>query len=180
MAVDMPPTTKALANQLIILLTTPPASSTGIPTLAEVNAGLDAQCFIYGVFNVTPTQNTGEGPRKNCRPNAPTNLGMVTYPAAEVQYSYMPQELGTPGHAGNKLYEALEPGATVTAVVLDGIPGVTDAVVLGDVADVYDMTVGVRRKGQTGDGEFDEKSVTQALVVVGGAPVVEDHPLAAA
>jgi len=180
MAVELPPTTKALANQLIVFLTTPPAAASGIPTVTEVNAGLSAQCFIYGDFNVTPSQNTGEGPRKNCRPNAPTNLGIVTYPAADVQYSYMPQELGTPGADGNELYEALEPGSQITAVVLDGIPGETETVAPGDVADVYLMDVGVRRKGKTGDGEFDEKSVTQSLVVVGGAPVVEDHPLAAA
>ncbi|WP_394289507.1 hypothetical protein [Microbacterium sp.] len=180
MAVELPPTTTALANQLIVFLTTPPAASSGIPTVAEVNAGLAAQCFIYGNFNVTPTQNTGEGPRKNCRPNAPTNLGIVTYPATELQYSYMPQELGAPGADGNELYEALEPGAVITAVVLDGISGETESVAAGDVADVYEMKAGVRRKGQTGDGEFDEKSVTQALVVVGGGPVVEDHPLAAA
>lgn len=180
MPVSMPPTTTSLGNKMIVVLTTPPAAPSGIPTVTEVNAGIKAGCHIYGQFNVTPTQNTGEGPRKVCTRNVPTQLGLVTYPAAEVQYSYMPQELGTPGAAGNELYEALDPDAVVTVVVLDGIDGQTDAVVAGDISDIYEMKAGVRRKGQTGDGEFDEMSVTQALIVVGGEPIAEDHVLAAA
>lgn len=180
MPTEMPPTTKSLGNKLIILLTTPPAAATGIPTVTEVNAGLKAGCHIYGQFNVTPNQNSGEGPRKLCAKTVPTKLGLVTYPVAEVQYSYMPQELGTPGAAGNEVYEALDPDAELTAVVLDGIDGRTDAVVAGDVADIYLVKAGVRRKGQTGDGEFDEFAVNQGLEIVGGAPIQEDHVLAAA
>lgn len=180
MAVDLPPTTKALANQVIVFLTTPPAASNGKPTVAEVNAGIAAQCFLYGDFTATPTQNTGEGPRKNCSPSAPTNFGMVNYPAIEIQYSYMPQALGTPGAPGNELYEALEPGTVVTAVVLDGLPGETETVAAGAVSDIFEVEAGVRRKGKTGDGEFDEKSITQSMIVLGGVPVAEDHVLAAA
>lgn len=179
MVIQMPPTTKALGNKMVVVLTTPPAAGSGIPTTVEVNAGIQASCFYYGDFNVTPSQNTGEGPRKLCSKNSPTQLGLTTFPAVEAQYSYMPQELGTPGHAGNVLYEALEPDAEVTVVVLDGIDGQTEDVAVGDVADIYLMQAGVRRKGQTGDGEYDEKSVTQSLIVVGGEPIAEDHELAA-
>lgn len=178
MAVELPPTTKALANQLIIFLTTPPAAPTGIPTLVEVNAGLAAQCHIYGQFNVTPTQNTGEGPRKNCSATAPTRNGLVTFPAVEMQYSYMPQKLGTPGSPGNEVYEALEPDVQITAVVINGVNGQISTVPTSAVSDVYKLEAGVRRKGATGDGEFDELSVTQSMIVLGGAPVVEDHVLA--
>lgn len=180
MVIQLPPTTKALGNKMVVILTTPPAAPTGIPTVTEVNTGIQASCFYYGDFTVTPTQNTGEGPRKMCSRKVPTQLGLVNYPAVEAQYSYMPQELGTPGHPGNALYEALEPDVEVTVVVLEGIDGQTEDVVAGDVADIYRMQAGARRKGQTGDGEYDEKSTTQSLIVVGGEAIAEDHPLAAA
>ena len=76
--------------------------------------------------------------------------------------------------------ELLVPGTQLTVVVLDDMDGDIDAVVAGDVADIYLMECGVRRKGQTGDGEFDQFSVTQSLIVVGGEPVAEDQALAAA
>jgi len=180
MPLDLPPTTAAFGNKVVVVLDTPPAAGTGIPTTVEVNAALFASLHMYTPFNVTPTQNTGEGPRKLGAKTVPTRLGQVNFPAVEVQYSYNPQDLGTPGADGNELYEALEPGTRVTVVVLDGIDGETSTVAVDDVADVYLMEAGVRRKGQTGDGEFDELSVTQSLIVVGGEPIAEDQALAAA
>lgn len=180
MAVDMPPTVKADGNKVVVFLSTPPAASTGIPTLAEVNAALFGQCHIYGSFDVTPDQATGQGPKKLCRSVVPTQFGNTTYPAVEVEYSYLPQSLGTPGSDGNELYEALVPGTTLTAAVFDGIDGDTDALTAGDICDIFEVECGKRRKGKTGDGEFDEVSVKQFLIVVGGVPIAEDHALASA
>lgn len=178
MVLASPPRTKALANTVVVFLTTPPAA--GTPTVAEVNAALFAQCHLYTMFDAVPNQTTGEAPRPLCEDTAETEFGTTTYAPVEVQYSYMPQELGTPGADGNEVYEALEPGTQVTAVVLHGINGKTDAVVAGDVADVFLVEAGKRRKGQTGEGEFDKKAVTQMLRIVGSGPVAEDHVLAAA
>jgi hypothetical protein len=175
----MPETVKSDSNKLVVFVTTPPAASTGIPTVAEVNAAIFASLYIVGDFAVTPTQNTGAGPSKLGSSVTPTELGRTTYPAVDVQYTYVPQSLGTPGGAGNEVYEALVPGSQVTAVVLEGYDGQASEVAAGDVADIFLMEVGKRRKGRTGDGEFDEVSVTQSLVVVGGEPIVEDHALAA-
>ena len=176
-----PPTVKALGQKAVVILTTPPAAPTGIPTLAEVNAGIFAQLHFYGDFNVTPTQNTGEAPRKLGSKVSPQRLGLVTYPAVSASYSFVPQGLGTPGTEGNEVYEALVPSERRTIVVLDGLDGEeTDAVEAGDVADIYLMECGERAKGQTGDGEFDEKQATSQLVVVGGEPIAKDYPLAAA
>ncbi|HEY0891238.1 MAG TPA: hypothetical protein VGE38_16675 [Nocardioides sp.] len=175
-----PPTVKALGQKAVVILTTPPAAATGIPTVTEVNAGVFGSLHFYGDFNVTPTQNTGEGPKKLGSKFVPTQLGQVSFPAVDAQYSYLPQEVGTPGTDGNEVYEALVPGDRVTVVVLDGVDGEVSAVTAGDIADIYLMECGVRRKGQTGDGEFDEKSVTQSLIVVGGEPIAEDRALAAA
>lgn len=181
MALSMPPTVSALGNKVVVFLTTPPAAPTGIPTTVEVSAALFASLHLYTPFNVTPSQNTGEGPRKLGQRQVPTELGLTSYPAVEITYSYDPQALGTPGGDGNELYEALVPGDQVTVVVLDGLDGEeTDSVTAGDIADIYLMECGVRRKGQTGDDEYAKFNVSQSLIVVGGQPIAEDHALAAA
>lgn len=176
---ELPPTDNALASQVAVILTTPPAAANGIPTLTEINAGLFAQCYLYARVGATPNQATGEGKRKLGSRRTPTKLGQVTYEAIELQYSYKPQMLGTPGHPGNKLYEALEPGATVTVALFDALPGdTTSAITASAVTDVYRCTNGVRAKGVTGDTEFDDLAVTQKLVIEDGGPIAEDHVLA--
>lgn len=178
MPLVMPPTVKSLGAKSVVILTTPPAAGTGIPTTTEVNAGVFASLHIYGDFNVTPTQNTGEGPRPIGAEQVPTELGLVNYPAVTVQYSIVPQELGTPGADGNEVYEALVPGDQVTVVVLDGYDGEASAVANGDVVDVFLMECGIRAKGSTGSGEYDKAAATSQLIVVGGEPVKENHVLA--
>lgn len=175
MAVSLPPTTTALGNQVIIVLDSAPANPAA-PTKAELNAGVFAQCHIYGRLNATPTQNTGEAPRKACSKIQDQRLGLTTYPAFDVQYSYVPQELGTPGSDGNELYELMVPDTTLYVYLADGLDGEdTSALATGDiVTQGFRVTAGERRKGVTGDGEFDEVSVTQALVPSGGQ-LVEDY-----
>ena len=183
MPISLPPTEKALGKKVVVFLTTPPAAATGIPTLVEVNGGLQASLHLYTPFNVTPTQNTGEGPRKLGAKSVPQQNGLVTYPAVEVQGSYLPQSLGTPGAVGNEVYEALKTaeaaGDKLTAVVFDGIDGDTDPIPTNAVGDVYLVEPGVIRKGATGEGEFDELSFTCSLVISGGEPVAVDHVFAA-
>ena len=175
-----PPTTKSLGQKAVVILTEAPAAGTGIPTLAEVNAGIFASLHFYDDFNVTPSQNTGQGPRKLGSRVTPTRLGLISYPAVDAQYSYLPQSLGTPGAAGNEVYEAFVPGNQNTVVVLDGKDGEeTTAVAANDIGDIFLMECGVYRKGQTGTGEFDELSVTQSLIVVGGEPIATDHKFTA-
>lgn len=182
MPITLPQTAKALGRKVVVFLDTPPAAGTGIPTLVEVNAGLQASLHLYTPFNVTPTQNTGEGPRKLGAKTAPTENGIVTYPAVEVQFSYLPQDLGTPGADGNEVYEMMKTaeaaGDKLTAVVFDGLDGDISAVPTSAVGDVYLVEPGVIRKGSTGDGEYDQLSATTSLVIVGGEPVVEDHVFA--
>lgn len=174
-----PPTVKSLGQKSVVILTTPPAATSGIPTRTEVNAGLFASLHFYGDFSVTPSQNTGEAPRKLGSVVQPQQFGLTTYPAVEASYSYVPQALGTTGAAGNEVYEALVPGDRVTVVVLDGIDGEIDEIAATAVGDIFLMEAGKRRKGQTGDGEFDEKSTTQSLIIVGGEPLAEDHVFSA-
>ena len=178
--ISLPPTSKALGRKVVVFLATPPAAPSGIPTTVEVSAAMFGSLHLYTPFNVQPAQNTGEGPRKLGVQTVPTELGLTNYPAVDLQYSYKPQDVGTPGAPGNELYELLVPGTQVTVAVLNDLPGDSSSVAAGDVADIYLMEVGVRRKGETGEGEFDQFSVMQSLIVVGGEPVAEDHVLAAA
>ena len=179
MPLVMPPKSTALGKKSVVILTDAPAAGTGIPTLTEANAGVFASLHIQGDFNVTPSQNTGEAPRPLGSKFSPTQLGMVNYPATDVQYTYKAQLVGTPGSDGNEVYEALVPGTQVTVLVLNDVDGEIDTLTTGQIADVFLMECGVRRKGATGDGEFDYVSVTQSLVTVGGEPIAEDHALAA-
>lgn len=183
MPITLPPTEKALGRKVVVFLETPPAAPTGIPTLVEVNAGLQSSLHLYTPFNVTPTQNTGEGPRKLGAKTTPQENGTVTYPAVEIQGSYLPQAVGTPGALGNELYELMRDaeagGDKLTCVVFDGIDGDVDPIPTDAIGDVYLVEPGVIRKGSTGDGDFDHLSFMTSLVIVGGEPVAIDHEFAA-
>jgi len=67
----------------------------------------------------------------------------------------------------------------VTAIVLSDVEGDVEAITADSVGDVFLMECGVRRKGTTGDGDYDLFAITQSLVTVGGEPIAEDHKFAA-
>lgn len=179
MPVVMPETIKASGNKILIVLTTPPAVPAA-PTLAELNAGLFVQCHIYGDFSGTPAQAVGAGPQKMCTKVTPQQLGNVTYEIADVQYSYVPQAMGTPGSDGNEAIEALTPDTDVYVYEGPGIDGTTSAVAEGDVLNAYHLECGAQRRGRTGDGEFDEFSVTQSFVMANGEEPIFDYEVPAA
>ena len=178
MTMLMPETVQSQGNKILIVLNTPPAVPAQ-PTLAELNAGLFVQCHLYGDFSGTPSQSTGTAPRKMCSRVEPQKLGNVTYQIADVQYSYVPQAMGTPGADGNEAIEALTPDTDVHVYEGPGIDGKTAAVVAADVVNYYHLDCGAQRRGQTGTGEFDEFSVTQSFVLADGAEPVYDIVLAA-
>lgn len=176
---EMPPTDKSQGNTLYTVMAEPaPAATNGIPTLAEENDAVRAGCFFYGDPTLAVNQNTGEGPRKSCAKVVPTEEGNTNFPGIEVQYSYKAQELGTPGHPGNVLYETLVPGEEITLSAFYALDGRIEEIPEDAVGDVVKMKCMRRRKTRTGDGEFDQHSVTQMLLPVGGDFVVEDHVFA--
>lgn len=177
--VQLPTTTNSLGNKVIIAMTTPPSDPLA-PTLAEINAGIFITCHIYDSFAPEVTQNTGEGPRKLCAKSVPTKLGQVTYAINDVQYSYVPQEMGTPGAAGNEAIEALTPGTRLYIAEANGVDGETGVLATADVVNLYHVECGEQRRGQTGDGEFDEFSVTQSFVLADGSEPTYDYVLPAA
>lgn len=179
MTVVMPETIKSQGNKILIVLTTPPAVPAA-PTKAELNAGLFVQCHIYGTFSGTPTQSVGAGPQKMCTKVTPQQLGNITYEIADVQYSYVPQAMGTVGSDGNEAIEALTPGTDIYVAEGPGIDGTTALVALNDVVNLYHLECGVQRRGQTGDGEYDEFSVTQSFVLANGEEPKFDYKVPAA
>lgn len=183
MPLTLPATTKSLGSTVVAVLTTAPAAGSGIPTVTEINAGKFITCHLYDDMSTlfVPTQNTGQAPRKACTKVVPTALGTVTYAEQEIQYSYGPQALGTPGNAANVAYEALAPGSTVTLVQLNGLSGTNSTVSASQVANIYKVDVGVYMPTSTGNGEYDEFSVKQKMVLsasVGGQPVAMNTVLA--
>lgn len=181
--ISLPPTAKALGRKVVVFLDTPAAAGSGIPTLVEVNAGLQAALHLYVPFNVTPSQATGEGPRKLGAKTVPQQNGTVTYPAVDVSGSYMPQLAGTPGGEGNELYDLMKAaeasGDKITTIVFDDLDGDLSSIPANAVGDVYLTEPGVIRKGQSGDGDFDEFNFMTSLVIVGGEPIAIDHVFAA-
>lgn len=175
--VPMPEVANSLGNKVLVALTTPPAADE--PTLTEINAGVFITCHVYDSFNPEVSQNTGEGPRKLCKKSVPTKLGQVTYAINDIQYSYAPQNMGTPGGDGNEAIEALTPGSEVYLVEAVGVNGETAQLAAGDVVNVYHVVCGEQRRGQTGDGEFDEFSVTQSFVMANGEEPQYDVVLSA-
>lgn len=180
MPLTNPPTAQSLGQRAVVILDTADVTAADkIPTVTEVNGGLFASLHFYGDLRPTPNQNTGEGPRKMGSKVSPTKLGLTSFPSVDAQFSYLPQSVGTPGTAGNEVYEAFVPGSKKIIVILDGKDAEnTSTIAANDIGDVFLMSVGARRKGQTGEGEFDELSCTQALVVEGGEPIAEDHKFA--
>lgn len=180
MPTELPDTTSALGNKTIIVLSTPPADPSA-PTLAELNAGLFAQCHIYGNLTPAPTQGSGQPPAKLCTKTQDSRPGRVVWDGFDVQYSYMPQRLGAAGGDGNELYEELVPETFVHVYIADGLDGEDTAAIVEDdvINHGFYVEVGEYREGQTGDGEFDEFATTQTLYPKGGR-VLHNYPAPAA
>lgn len=176
MTVEMPETIKSQGFARLIVLSTAPASDSEL-TLAELAAGETIQCYIYGDFAATPTENVGTAPRKMCSRTSPQQFGEVTFPINDIQYSYSPQALGTPGDDANAAFEALVPGTERWLVEVLGLDGRGDTFAADDLANVYHVECGIQRRGRTGDGEFDEFSVTQSFVMADGSEPLYDVPV---
>lgn len=170
-----PATQQTYAKKVIAVLDAAPANPQS-PTLAELNAATFIQCHIYGDWLAsTPEQSVVSGNRKMCSTTTPQLLGTVTYAVNEITYSYLPQEMGTAGAAGNEAIELLTEGTQQWVAEAHGLDGEgTDAFVADDVVNLYHIEWGVQRRGETGDGESAEASVSQSGVLVSGSEPIYD------
>ena len=143
-----------------------PSLATDIDAATSVNIS----CFLYSGGVGTSTTAKGEAPRRLCTTSVLQNFGQTTYEVTDLQYVYDPQAaLSTDD---NKARNALTEGSEVYLLVRRGLNAQDTAYAAGQYVDVWHVRLGPQNKTQTGDGEFDENSITQAVVAI--EPPVED------
>lgn len=167
MTVSIPESVTAEGNVKAVFTTAivPPLTT---PTPTELNGAtaVDISCYLMPDWDgPTATQNTGED-RRFCSRETFTRLGRNQWEISPLVYTYLPQELGTPGDAANEVYEALPPDTTGYLVVSYGKDPST-AFAAGDIVDVFPVEAGVQVKQARGTDEFAPLTVTQALAVTG-------------
>lgn len=150
----------------------------GAPDLStDINAvsTVHIQCFLYNGGQGTSTTNKGEAPRRTCTKSVLQQFGQTTYEVTDLQYTYDPQAaLSTDD---NKARAALIEGTEVFLVIRRGLDAQDTAYAAGQYVDVWKVRLGPQNKTQTGDGEFDEYSITQSVVAL--SPPWEDVQIVA-
>lgn len=165
--VTEPGTVKSQGNTSLLVLTTAPADPTA-PTQSELDAGVNISCFPYGQFAASGEQNTGTAPSKNCSTMERTELGRASYDFPDLEYSHDPQADDT--DPANEAKTTLTPGTQVWVYERRGMPAKTTAFSDGQKLRGHHVTCGEQFLGSTGDGEFDEESVTQSFAYTGENP----------
>lgn len=162
MTVYFPEATKSLGNTALIVVQTMAAPSA--PDLSTDILGataVAAQCFLYSDMVATGETNKGTAPTRACESTEREEFGRTKYAITDIQYVHNPQE--NDAHADNALRGALPPDAEVYLIERQGPDSRTVAIAAGDLVNVHHVRVGPQNRTKTGDGEFDEFSITQAL-----------------
>lgn len=142
-------------------------ASPGVPSMAtDIGAAstVIVSCYLYSGGMPTKTVNKGTRPRRVCSKSDKQAFGVKTYDITDLQYVYDPQALITA--AVNKARGALTEGSTVFVLIRRGLDAQTSAFAIGQKVDVWKVTLGPQNKTTTGDGEFDEFTITQSVIVV--------------
>lgn len=177
MTVLFPEAVKAMGNTSVTVVQT--IADTNAPTLTEINAAtsVNVSCFLFtGSGAATATTNTGDAPARLCSTQTFQELGNTSYSVGDLQYVYDPQAEDTDD--ANKARTALTPGSEVYLVYRYGMSAQEVPYAADQKVDIWKVRLGPQNKTQTGDGEFDQLSITQSVVVT--APPVTDVPIAAA
>jgi hypothetical protein len=143
------------------------------PKLAtEINAvsSVDVSCFLYSGGVGTSTTNRGESPRRLCTRDVYQQAGNKTYEVTDLQYVYSPQGAGSVD--ANKAKTALTEGSIVYLVVRKGLDAQTAPFAAAQKVEVWKVRLLEQNRTMTGDGEFDEFSITQGAIVI-GKPVLD-------
>ncbi len=168
MTVEIPEWVAAEGNVKAVFV--PTVASMTAPSAATVNAGVDLSCFLMPDWDGPGgSQNKGEQ-RRFCSKETFDVLGRIKRNVAALSYTYLPQELGTPGHDANEAYEALLEGNTGVLVVGYGLDPV-DPFAAGDIADLIPVECGFQTKSARGSDEFAPLTVMQELGVTGTVAV---------
>lgn len=176
MTIVFPEAIKQQGNTAVTVVQT--IADTDSPGLAaEINAAssVNISCYLYTGGEGTATTNTGEAPRRLCSTKVLQQYGTTTYSITDLQYVYDPQ--ADDADPANAAKAALTEGSEVFLVIRKGLPAETTAFAAAQKVDVWRVRLGPQNRTRTGDGEFDEFSITQSVVAL--APPTEDAVIAA-
>lgn len=177
MTVELPESVTAEGNVRAAFIPAIANPATG-PTVAEMAAGVLLSLYLDPAWaGFTGTQSKGERRRYGSRETF-QRLGRTSNEVAQLRYSYVPQELGTPGYAANEVYETLAEGTKGYLVLGYGLDAELDAPFAAtDVVDFAPVECGEQFKDGTGGDEFADLMVAQELVVTGRK--IKDRVIAA-
>lgn len=143
------------------------------PTVAEMAAGVLIGRYLMPDWDgFTGTQNKGESRRFSSR-EVYQRFGRTAHSIAPLNYTYNPQELGTPGAPGNEVYEACEHGNLGYLVLGFGLLAEDDDTGLdipfaaGDIVSFAPSECGEQFEQARGADEFAPLAVMQELIVKG-------------
>lgn len=179
MTVLFPEATQVYGNTSVVVAqsltdTTAPYAVSLATDINDVTS-VNVSCFLYNGGTGTSTTNKGEAPRRLCTKSVLQQFGSTTYEVTDLQYTYDPQ---APLSAdSNAAREALTEGSEVYLIIRRGLDAQDTAYSAGQYVDVWHVRLGPQNKTQTGDGEFDEYSITQTVVAL--EPPTEDVIVAA-
>lgn len=176
MTIVFPEAVKQQGNTAVVAVLT--IANTAAPSLAtEINASTsrNISCYLYSGGAATATTNKGESPRRLCSTKTFQQFGITNYEITDLQYVYKPQAAGT--DTANAAKTMLTEGTEVFLVIRRGLSAQNTAYAAGQKVDVWKVRLGPQNRTATGDGEFDEFTITQSVVAL--VPPTEDATIAA-
>lgn len=176
MTVLFPEATQVYGNTSVLVVQT--MANPAVPDLSsDINAvtTVNVSCFLYSGGVGTSTTAKGEAPKRLCTKSVLQQFGSTTYEVTDLQYTYDPQ--AALSGDGNEAREALVEGTDVYLLIRRGLDAQDTAYAVGQRVDVWHVKLGPQNKTQTGDGDFDEYSITQSVIAL--SPPVEDVAIVA-
>lgn len=163
MTVVFPEAVKAQGNKSIKVVQT--IADPAAPSLAtEVNAAtsVDVSGYLFGDFSATATTNKGEAPRRLASTRTIQEFGNTNYEITDIQYVYNPQ--GDDTDEANAAKAALTEGTEVWLVERLGLSAQSEAYAATQKVNLHHVRLGPQNRTSTGDGEFDQLSITQSVI----------------
>lgn len=170
MTVVFPVAVKQQGNISVVFVQTL-ATPTAPKVATEINAAtsVNVSCYLYSGGQITSTQNRGAAPRRLCTVEELQQFGTRSTEISDIQYVHSPQ--APPTDASNAARTALVDGSTWYMIIREGLSAQTAAFAATQRGRVTQVRLGTQNFGVTGDGEFDEFSVTQSVIAL--SPTVD-------
>lgn len=169
MTIASPETTDSYGAISLVVITAEPANLEAVDISTDL-AALNSEnisCHMVGDWFGTASTNKVSRQRKMCQTKVTQALGTTTHDTPALQYTYMPQEIDTPGAAGNEAYEALPEGATRYLLQRLGKAGAS-ALVAGDTYRLFPVKLGPQIPGVSAEDEGGEFVINQEISFASG------------